>query len=309
MASRVSDPVPLWIEANDAWRSGLKDSVRLGGGATVPLERARAIIWAADRPHDLQASLHAGIEWVQLSSAGIEDWFVAGVIDDRRRWTAAKGVYAGPIAEYVIGMLLASARRLPELMRDRRWEPLEVRTLRGATVGIVGGGGIGSAVIELLRPMGVRTLAVTRSSRTVDGADVSVGPMEIDHVVRESDFLVLAAPETPETRGLLDARLFRQMRAHAWLVNVGRGTIIDTPALVDALREGRLAGAALDVTDPEPLPPGHVLWSMPNVVITSHTACTPTLGAAAFATRVQENVNRFRAGAPLLGTVETKHGY
>jgi len=309
MASRVSGPVPVWIQADDAWRPGLEDAVRLGGGVIVPRERAEAIIWAADRPHDLQASLHAGIEWVQLSSAGIEDWFAAGVIDDRRRWTAAKGVYAGPIAEYVIGMLLAGVRRLPELMRDRRWQPLEVRTLRGATVGIVGAGGIGSAVIELLRPMGARPIAATRSGRGVDGADVSVGPTEIDAVVRESDFLVLAAPDTPETRGLFDARLFRQMRPHAWLVNVGRGTIIDTQALVDALREGKLAGAALDVTDPEPLPRGHALWGMPNVIITSHTACTPTLGAAAFATRVQENVHRFRAGAPLLGTVETEHGY
>jgi phosphoglycerate dehydrogenase-like enzyme len=309
MADRVSDPVPLWIEADDAWRPGLEDAVRLGGGVTVPLERARAIIWAAGRPHDLQASLHDGIEWVQLSSAGIEDWFAAGIIDDPRRWTAAQGVYAGPIAEYVIGMLLAGARRLTELMRDRRWQPLDVRILRGTTVGIVGGGGIGSAVIELLRPMGARTIAVTRSGRAVDGADVSVGPTEIDRVVRESDFLVLAAPETPETRGLLDARLFRQMRPHAWLVNVGRGSIVDTQALVDALREGRLAGAALDVTDPEPLPRGHALWGMPNVIITSHTACTPTLGAAAFRARVEENVRRFRAGEPLLGTVHAEHGY
>jgi phosphoglycerate dehydrogenase-like enzyme len=309
MASRVSDPVPVWIEADDASRPRLEDAVRLGGGVTVPLERARAIIWAADRPKDLQALLHAGIEWVQLPSAGIEDWFAAGVIDDRRRWTAAKGVYAGPIAEYVIGMLLAGARRLPELMRDRRWQPLDVRTLRGATVGIVGAGGIGSAVIELLRPMGVRTIAVTRSGRAVDGADLSVDTTEIGRVVRESDFLVLAAPETPGTRGLLDARLFAQMRPHAWLVNVGRGSIVDTHALVDALRDGRLAGAALDVTDPEPLPGGHALWGMPNVIITSHTACTPTLGASAFADRVQQNVHRFCAGAPLLGTVHTEHGY
>jgi phosphoglycerate dehydrogenase-like enzyme len=309
MASRVSDPVPVWVDADDVWRPGLEEAVRLGGGVAVPLEQARAIIWAADRPKDLQALLHAGIEWVQLPSAGIEDWFAAGIIDDRRLWTAAKGVYAAPIAEYVIGMLLAGARRLPELMRDRRWQPLDVRTLRGATVGIVGGGGIGSAVIALLRPMGARTVAVTRSGRAVDGADVSVGPTEIDRVVRESDFLVLAAPETAETRGLLDARLFSQMRPHAWLVNVGRGTIVDTQALVDALRDGRLAGAALDVTDPEPLPRGHALWGVPNVVITSHTACTPALGAAAFRTRVQENVRRFRADEPLLGPAQTEHGY
>jgi D-3-phosphoglycerate dehydrogenase len=246
---------------------------------------------------------------VQLSSAGIEDWFAAGVIDERRRWTAAKGVYAQPIAEYVITMLLVGARRLPELMSVRHWRLLDVRTLRGATVAIVGAGGIGRAVIELLRPMGVRTLAVTRSGRTVDGADVSAGPAEIDSVVADADFVVLAAPETAGTRGLFDARLLARMRPDAWLVNVARGSIVDTDALVDALRQGRVGGAALDVTDPEPLPRGHVLWSLSNAIITSHTACTPTLGAPAFATRVRENVCRLRAGEPLLGVVEIELGY
>jgi phosphoglycerate dehydrogenase-like enzyme len=305
----VSDPRPVWLEADEAQRPELEEAVRLGGGVTAPLQDARAIVWAADRPHDLQASLHPGIEWVQLSSAGIEDWFAAGVIDDRRRWTAAKGVHAQPIAEYVIGMLLAGARRLPEVMWMEHWQPLEVRTLRGATVVIVGAGGIGAAVIELLGLLGARAIAVTRSGRRVAHADMSVGPDEIAGVLAAADFVVLAAPDTPATRNLLGATLLGRMQPHAWLVNVGRGTILDTNALVDAIREKRIAGAALDVTEPEPLPSGHPLWDLPNVIITSHTASTPALGAVAFADRVRENVHRFQSDEPLLGAVDKELGY
>jgi D-3-phosphoglycerate dehydrogenase len=301
--------VPVWIEADETWRRGIEAAVREGGAIQAPLEEARALVWAADRPHDLLAHLHDGVEWVQLWSAGIEDWFTAGVIDDRRRWTAAKGVYAEPIAEHVLAMLLAAVRRLPEVIRDGTWQPLDVRTLRGSTVGVVGAGGIGSAVIELVRPLGVRTIAVTRSGRPVEGADLSLGAADVAEAVRESDFLVLAAPETDETRALLDARLLGQLRPHAWIVNVGRGSIVDTDALVEALRAGRLGGAALDVTDPEPLPPDHPLWALPNVIVTSHTACTPRLGGEAFAARVRENVRRFGAGEPLLGLVDPRLGY
>jgi phosphoglycerate dehydrogenase-like enzyme len=305
----MSDAVPVWVVAGEERRAELEAAVRLGGGVPVQLEQARAIIWGAGHPHDLQASLHARIEWVQLSSAGIEEWFDTGVIDDRRRWTAATGVYAQPIAEYVVGMLLAAARCLPEVIGMERWRPLDVRTVRGSTVVIVGAGGIGAAVIDLLRPLGARTVAVTRSGRRVDHADVSVGPEEIAGAVAAADYIVLAAPDTPATRGLFDARLLAQVQPHAWLVNVGRGTIIDTEALVDAIRTRRIAGAALDVTDPEPLPAGHALWSLSNVIITSHTANTPELGADAFAGRVRENVHRFQSGRPLLGEVDTERGY
>jgi phosphoglycerate dehydrogenase-like enzyme len=301
--------VPVWIEAEADRRPQLEEAVRLGGGVVAPPHRARAVVWMADRPHDLQALLHPGVEWVQLSSAGIEAWFVAGVIDEERAWTAATGVYARPIAEYVVGMLLAAARRLPDVVRARGWQPLDVRALSEATVGIVGAGGIGTAVIDLLQPFGARTIALTRTGRAVAGADLSVGPAELDMVVEASDFLVLALPETPETRGLIDASRLARMRPDAWLVNVGRGTAVDTQALVAELKRGRLGGAALDVTDPEPLPDEHPLWALPNVVITSHTANTQRLGAQALAARVQENVRRFGNGEPLLGLIELRRGY
>ncbi len=283
--------------------------MRLGGGEVVSLDRAEAIIWADDRPADLRAVLHRGIKWVQLSSAGIEDWLAAGVIDDRRRWTAATGVYARPIAEYLIAAILAAARRLPLHVNSRNWKSLEAQTLDGATVGIIGAGGIGSALIKLLQPFDARTIAVTRTGRRVPGADTSLGPDDIDIVVAASDFLVLAAPDTGATRGMLGAARLAKMRPDAWLINVGRGTAVDTAALVAALERGQIGGAILDVTDPEPLPDDHPLWRLPNAVITAHTASTPALGAKALTDRVEENVRRFRSGEPLLGQIELSRGY
>jgi phosphoglycerate dehydrogenase-like enzyme len=309
MARQMSG-VPVWVEANTEWRVHVEEAARSGGGELVRRpEEARAIVWAADEPRRLQALLHSGIEWVQLSAAGIEDWFAAGVIDDARCWTAAKGVYAGPIAEYTIAMLLAGARRLQEVTRTPHWRPLEVGMLGGKTVAIIGAGGIGTAVIELLRPLGCRVLAVTRTGRTLEGVDLSVSVDEFDRVVPQADFLVLAAPDTAATRGLFDRERLARIRRDAWLVNVGRGTIIDTDALVEALRERRIGGVALDVTDPEPLPDGHPLWSLPNAIVTSHTACTPALGRGAYVARVRENVRRFVSGEPLLGVVDMRNEY
>jgi D-3-phosphoglycerate dehydrogenase len=150
---------------------------------------------------------------------------------------------------------------------------------------------------------------VTRTGHEVVGANVSVGPDKLDDAIAGADYLVLALPHTSETIGLLDARRLALMKDDAAIVNVGRGTAIVTPALVDALHAGRLGGAALDVTDPEPLPDDHALWKMPNVLVTVHTANTSALGRAAFAERVRENVERFRRGAPLVGEVDVDAGY
>jgi phosphoglycerate dehydrogenase-like enzyme len=160
-----------------------------------------------------------------------------------------------------------------------------------------------------LRPFGVNTLALTRSGRSVPGADASVGPDSVDDLLRSSDYLILAAPDTSETRGLLDAKRLTLLRRSAAVINVGRGTIIDTNALVDALRNGRVRAAVLDVTDPEPLPERHPLWELPNALVTSHSASTPTLAGAAFVDRVRQNVERYCAGDPLLGLVDPQLGY
>ena len=287
----------------------LESAVRSGGGSVVPLAQATAIVCTGDDVELLRGSILPDIRWVQLGAAGIEMWFDAGLMTPDVVWTAAKGVYARPIAEHVLALLLASARGLPERARARSWGPPGGRLVTGTTIGVVGSGGTGTELIDLLSPFGVRVIALTRDGRNVPNADISVGPGELRFLLAQSDFVVLTAALTRETAGLISAESLSFMRPDAWLINVARGELVDTDALVAALRAETIAGAALDVTDPEPLPDGHVLWTLPNVVITPHVASTPAMGAALLAQRVEENVRRFVQGEKLLGVVDQTLGY
>lgn len=299
----------VWVRADGQDRTDLERAVETGGGRVVDAEHADAVVWAAPDSAAISSILHPGIEWVQVWDAGFDGWWSTGVIDDSRTWTAAKGVYARPIAEYCVAAMLAAARSLPDVVRARRWEAPRVATLRGSTVGIIGAGGIGTELLRLLAPFDLTTLALTRSGRGIPGASEALGPDGLERLLSTSDYVVLALPLTPETDQVLNAERLRLVRDTAWLVNVGRGRLVDTPALVSALESGRVGGAVLDVTDPEPLPDGHRLWELPNVLITSHTAATADLGRAALADRVRENVRRFAAGEPLVGVVDVEAGY
>ena len=236
-------------------------------------------------------------------------WFDDGLMTPDVLWTAAKGVYARPIAEHILALMLAATRGLVERARARTWGPRGGRLLTGTTVGIVGFGGIGAELVELLSPFSVRTIALTRHARPVPDADVSVGPAGLDELLGESDFVVLTTALTSETAGMISAERLSLMRPGAWLINVARGGLVHTDALVEALVAGTIGGAALDVTDPEPLPDEHVLWEMPNVIITPHVASTPSMGAPFLARRVEENVRRFARGDDLLGVVDQDLGY
>jgi phosphoglycerate dehydrogenase-like enzyme len=239
----------------------------------------------------------------------MEYWIEHGVIDRERMWTAGKGTFAEPIGEYVLTMIMAAARSLPEVLAQRSWSEPPARRATGSTLGIVGAGGIGQAVIRIVEPLRMRILALTRSGREVRGATESLGPDGLDRLLAESDYVVLSAPATPETRGLLGARELARLGPHAWLINVARGSLVDTDALVEALRSRRIGGAALDVTDPEPLPDGHPLWDLDNVIITSHSANTMAMGDQCFAERLELNVRRFVEGELPLGLVDLAAGY
>jgi phosphoglycerate dehydrogenase-like enzyme len=303
---------PLLIEPR-VWvwpRSELLESAVIsGGGSVVPIAQANAIVCTGDDVELLRRSILPDVRWVQLGAAGIEMWFGAGLMSRDVVWTAAKGVYARPIAEHSLALILAAARGLPERARARTWGPTGGRLIAGATVGVIGAGGIGAELIDLLAPLGVRTIALTRDGRTVPNADVSVGPSALSSLLEQSDYVVLAAALTAETAGVISAASLACMRPDAWLVNIARGGLVDTEALVTALRAGTIGGAALDVTDPEPLPDGHILWTLPNVLITPHVASTPALGAPFLALRVEENVRRFGHGRELLGVVDQGLGY
>src|SRR5215210_2464355 len=286
------------------------EAVESGGGTvTLDLEEAEAIVWLGSDKTKLPAMLHPGVSWVQLPSAGVESWMEEGLIDTERVYTSAAGAYSETVAEHALALMLAGARRLPESARATRWEVGWGRSLAGSTVVILGAGGIGRALIRMLEPFGTRTLAVTRSGREVPGATASYAADRIEELWPEGDFFVVAAPATGDTEKMIGARELDAMQSHAWVVNVARGSLVDTDALVEALAEGRIGGAALDVTDPEPLPDGHPLWTEPRALITPHTANPPDALARALAERIEENVSRFKAGEELMAVVDVEAGY
>lgn len=298
-------PAPVW-----PWVS---EAVTDGGAEIVGLDRAEALVWLSYRdPAGLKDALAAAphARWVQLPWAGIENYAEAGVLDPDRIWTCGKGVYAEPVAEHALGLAVSGLRNLFEYARATSWEPPKGVSLYDGAVTILGGGGIAESLIALLAPMRTKVTIVRRDdARPMPGAAATVGRSALGDALATADAVFVALALTDETRGIIGADELRRMRPHAWLVNVGRGPHVATDDLVEALREGWIGGAALDVTDPEPLPDRHPLWSLPNCVITPHTANTPEMGYPLLAARIRENVARFAAGDELVGVVDVLAGY
>ena len=294
---------------------GIGESIRRGGGRVVALADADAIVWMDPRsPESLRDALAGSpARWVQLPFAGIEAFVTAGVIDRERTWTCAKGVYGHATAEHALTLILAAARGLNRHLRANQWhdEGLSApeRRLADATILIVGTGGIGAALADMLVPLRARVLAVNRSGQPLLNADHTAPIEELTGLLTEADFVVLAAPLTAETNGLFDDLMLRRMRSDAWLINVARGGLVITEALVAALEEKRIGGAALDVTDPEPLPEGHRLWALDNVIVTPHVANTWAMGLRSLRRMVQDNVALFASGRELKGVVDPDAGY
>lgn len=286
------------------------DAIRRGGGVETPIEDANAIVWSnIGRPMTrLQELLHPGIEWVQLDSAGVEAWFAAGIIDDARVWSSASGRYGAAVGEHVVALLLACSRRFVEQQRAGNWLRVEGKALAGKTVGFVGGGGIARESIARLAAFGVRSLAFCDPRVDVPGAEHTYGPGELHDLLKASDHVVVGVPMTPATHHLI-GRSELELIGDGLLINVARGPIVDTDALVAVLEEGLLGGAGLDVTDPEPLPDDHPLWKMDNVLITSHSANSLEMLYSAYAELVAENVARFGRGEPPLSLIDFQLGY
>jgi len=293
----------------------LADAVVRGGGQVVDLADAEALVWAGDDPARFPAELPESIRWVQLHSAGVEHWFDAGVI--RRHpdllWTSAAGAFSATVAEHAFTLLLAGVRALPEHLAATTWRQREffdkVGTLRGARVAIIGAGGIGRAMIPMLTAVGAVVTAVNRSGRPVPGADEVVTADRVDEVFGRVDHVVVAAPATADTRHLVGAPQLAKLGPRSWVINVARGPLVDTDAVVDALRDKQIGGVGLDVTDPEPLPDGHPLWTLPNAIVTPHDSNPPSVRSGAFADHVGENVRRFVAGEDLVARIDPEAGY
>jgi phosphoglycerate dehydrogenase-like enzyme len=289
------------------------DGVGAGGGRISEPAEADAIIWTnPGDPQGLATLLKASpARWVQLPFAGIESFFEAGVIDGARIWTCAKGTYAHATAEQALTLMLTASRLIHVAARSRAWlsDTGERKRLAGSTAVVVGAGAIGRELIAMLAPLRVDVIAINRSGAPVPGAARTAPVSDLHTVLPEAGHVVITTALTEQTRGLIDAAAFELMRPDAWLTNVARGPIVDHDALVAALQKGSIAGAMLDVTDPEPLPDDHPLWGFDNVVITSHTANTATMAVPELAAQVERNVAAFAAGGELQGLVDVSAGY
>lgn len=288
------------------------EAIRRGGGEVVALGRNPAgLVWTDARAEGLREVLaaHPGISWVQLPQAGVETVVEAGVIDRQRRWTSAKGAYAEPVAEHALALLLAGLRRLPERARARSWGEEAGTSLFGQPVTIIGGGGIAAVLLCLLEPFRAQVTVVRRRPEPLPGAARTVGADGLHEALAGARAVLLVTALTPATRKLIGRAELAAMEPDAWLVNVARGAVVDTGALVEALRSGQIGGAALDVTEPEPLPTGHPLWDLPNCLITPHTADTEEMTQPLLARRITENVQRLTAGQDLVGRVDPDFGY
>ncbi len=305
-----SDPPRIAVLPDSGRVESLRVAVVAGGGTVVELADAEALVWAdAARPHDLPTALASRpeIEWVALPYAGIEPY--VPYLDRERVWTAAKGVYATPVAEHVIALSLAGLRCLHTFARAASWPPQIGRNLIGANVVVFGGGGVSAELVRLLEPFHCHITVVRRSSNPFPGAAATVSLDDRLDVLPSADVVVLALALTPETAGVIGPDELAAMAGHAWLINVARGGHVDTDALVDALASESIGGAALDVTDPEPLPNDHPLWNEPRALISPHVGNTPEMGVPLLAAHITENVRRFGRGEPLLGIVDPAVGY
>ncbi|WP_370325002.1 D-isomer specific 2-hydroxyacid dehydrogenase family protein [Euzebya sp.] len=293
-------------------RSHLQDAVREAGGRLVDPDEARMVVWTdvSDTEGLRQLLVDAPqVEVVQLLWAGVESFAAEGLFDDGRTWACGKGVYADPVAEHAIAMLLALMRDLPARARATSWGPQWGTSLIGGRLTVLGGGGITESLLGQLAGFDVDVTVVRRSAAPMEGAARVVSPDATLEAIGDADAVVLALALTDETRGVIDAEVLAAMRDDAWLVNVARGPHVVTDDLVTALRDGVIAGAALDVTDPEPLPDGHPLWTLENCLITPHTANTEAMAVPLIAARVRANVQRMTAGEPLIGLIDAELGY
>jgi phosphoglycerate dehydrogenase-like enzyme len=259
------------------------------------------------------------LRWVQAMSAGVERWLaLPGIANaDRIVLTNMRGAHGPAIADHVFALLLAGTRDLRHRFAQQAaatWDPkgsgaLTV-ALQGRTLLVVGLGGIGSEVARRAHGFEMRVLATRRSDAPAPEWVARVGrPDELLALLPEADVVVVCTPLTPATERLFDARAFAAMKRGAWFVNIARGRIVDTDALVAALRAGHLAGACLDVTDPEPLPADSPLWGMPNVVLTPHVAADAELTEERIRALLVDNLRRFAAGEPLRNVVDKRAGY
>jgi phosphoglycerate dehydrogenase-like enzyme len=303
----VLEPPPAGVrfvigETVDAFRSG-------------PPPDALFVCSAGRKLIEPVLGLAPAVRWIHSRSAGVEHLMFPAVTQSAVPLTNARGVFSASLGEFVMAAVLFFAKDFPRMRRSqaaRTWDPFDVEWAEGRTMGIVGYGDIGRASAQRARAFGMRILALRRNVEAARQDPLVDEAIPLEHradLMARSDYVVVAAPLTPETRGLVGAAEIAAMKPTGVLINVGRGPIVDEAALVRALEEGRIRGAALDVFTTEPLPPEHPFYGLENVLVSPHCADnTPGWleGAMRF---FLENLQRFRDGQPLLNQVDKGRGY
>ena len=292
-------------------------AVIAGGGEVASLgPQVSGLIWTDSQEVAALAEIlreHEQIRWVQLPFAGVDNF--GSVFDEANSrepavtFTSAKGAYREPVAEHALMLALALARALPERLSARTWGRKFAATLFDSNVVIVGGGGIAEELVRLLTPFRPEISVVRREAREMTGVTRVFNLDDLDQLLPTADFVFSTSALTEETRALFNIRRFGLMKPSAYFINIARGAIVNTGDLEAALRGSLIAGAGIDVTDPEPLPDGHSLWEAPNLIITPHTADTPEMCVKLLSERIVENVRRILAGESLEGEVNLKLGY
>ncbi len=255
------------------------------------------------------------LRWVQATSAGIGEFVRGyGLSDSSIRFTTAAGVHAQPLAEFVAMALLYFAKDVPALkewQRRHHWERYCGRELAGSSALLIGLGGVGCRVAEMCASLGVHVIGHRRTAGGVVPASVRrlISSAEIDETLPLVDYVIIAAPHTAETDLLIDAHRLTLFPDTCVLINVGRGRIVDERALIQALRDGRVRGAALDVFEREPLPADSPLWDMPNVLISPHSASTVERENERIVGILIDNLHRFLDGQPLINEYDHDRQY
>lgn len=290
--------------------------LKAAGHELVSLDESPDLLLFSGGPDDFPDELPESVKVVQIAYAGIEALVERGILAKYAargvRFANAGGLYDDTVAESALALLLAVEHRLkavsPEWNNTQLFKEKQY-LFDHKRLALIGAGGIGKTLIRFLEPFGMQITAVNRSGNPVEGADRTVAMQDADGVWAEADYFVLLTPLTDKTRHLVNAERIAQMKDTAVVVNVGRGPLVDTDALTQALIDARLRGAGLDVTEPEPLPADHPLWGLDNCVITPHTANIPRFMERRIGGLAAENWEQFAAGEKMKTEVDVAAGY
>jgi phosphoglycerate dehydrogenase-like enzyme len=263
-------------------------------------------------PHILKGP---NLRWIQQIAAGV-DWLMnyPKVVESDLILTSASGIHAIPVSEHILALMLNLARDIQRSLRDQikhNWNrDHSVTEIEGSVMGLIGVGRIGEKVAEKAKRLNMRVLGIRRNpERASPWVDQMSGPESLLEMLAQADFVVITAPLTPETRGMIGERELKAMKKSACLINSARGSVIQEEALRDALREGWIAGAGLDVFEDEPLPQNSPFWDMSNVIITAHYSWTSPKNNDRLVELFTENLRRYRLGEPLINRLDKRRGY